>query len=75
MVGFSTAEGEIVMCYGDRNCAVRHLVKEDGLTITEAQAAIDQAIDRIEAGIYTSHEALSSLGLDSRFLAALSDWP
>lgn len=64
------------MCHGDRNSAIRHLVKEEGLTVIEANASLDELLGFLECGYYsTPEEALAAIGLDSSYRLALQEWP
>ena len=62
------------MCYGDCNCFIREM-RKDGMTHTEATALLNELRDKVGSGELEPEEALASVGLDSRFLMALQDWP
>lgn len=62
------------MCYGDCGCFLRAM-RKDGLTPTEATALLDELRDKVASGELEPEEALASVGLDSRFLMALQEWP
>lgn len=62
------------MCYGDCGCFLRAMRKE-GMTPTEAAVLLDELRDKVASGELEPEEALASVGLDSRFLMALQEWP
>ena len=62
------------MCYGDCNCFLRAM-RNEGMTDTESRALLDELRDKVGTGELEPEEALASVGLDSRFLMALQDWP
>ena len=62
------------MCYGDCNCFLRAMRKE-GMTPTEATTLLNELRDKVDSGELEPEEALASVGLDSKFLLALQEWP
>ena len=62
------------MCYGDCNCFLRAM-RNEGMTSTEATALLNELRDKVGTGKLEPEEALASVGLDSRFLLALQEWP
>ncbi len=62
------------MCYGDCNCFLRAM-RNEGMTPTEANALLNELRDKVASGELEPEEALAGVGLDSRFLMALQEWP
>ena len=45
------------------------------MTDTESRALLDELRDKVGSGELEPEEALAGVGLDSRFLMALQEWP